>query len=270
MKAIDLLNDLIKTSGYYPENSVDKVIVGNPEKEIKKVLTTWICSMDAVKAAIAGGFDSIISHEPTFYFHMNELENLETLEDDSYKKAVGLEKKKLLNDYGIVVLRVHDSWDIRPYYGMADSWERILGFSNPVAFARDGFQRRYDIEPVTLDDLAKRVAAKTALLGEPLVQVIGDGGKIVSKICFGPGYASNTQMGKELDCDVNIICDDSSVFWMDIQYAMDLNYPLIRVNHGTSEEPGSKMITQYIREHYKDIYAEHFPHKPYFRMVGNT
>jgi len=39
--------------------------------------------MDAVKMAINGNFDAIITHEPTFYMHRDELENLNNLEDGS-------------------------------------------------------------------------------------------------------------------------------------------------------------------------------------------
>jgi putative NIF3 family GTP cyclohydrolase 1 type 2 len=268
MKAIDLMNSLRDSSNYKPQITVDTIIIGDAEKEIRTVLTTWICSMDAVQAAIDGGFDAIITHEPTFYFHRDEQENLASIEDASIMKQTGLRKKKLIEDSKLVVIRIHDSWDIRPYYGMADTWARILGFGEPVAFASDGFQRRYDIEPIKLDDLAKRVASSTASLGEPLVQVIGDGGKIVSKVCFGPGYASTVQMGREMGCDVNIMCDDGSLFWMDIQCAVDMGYPIIRVNHGTSEEPGAAMIAKYINERLTGVQAIHFAHKPYYRMVG--
>lgn len=268
MKAIDLLNSLRESSNYKPQNTVDTVIIGNPEKEITRILTTWICSMNAVRAAIDGGYDAIVTHEPTFYFHRNELENLKALEDGSVMKEIGLIKKKAIEEAGLVVIRIHDSWDIRPQYGMGDTWARTLGFGEPAAYASDGFQRRYDIAPIKLDDLARLIASKTAALSEPLVQVIGDGDKLVSKVCLGPGYASTVQMGREMGCDVNIMCDDGSLFWMDIQCAVDMEYPIIRINHGTSEEPGSAMIARFINEHFDGIHANHFTHKPYYRMVG--
>jgi putative NIF3 family GTP cyclohydrolase 1 type 2 len=268
MNAQELLNDLIKTSGYYPENTVDKIIIGNPAKQIKRVLTTWICSLRAIQAAIDGGYDAIITHEPTFYMHQNELECLDALEDGTFMKDASLMKKKLLENSGLVVIRVHDSWDTRPVWGIADCWAGALGLSNPVAASADGYQRRYDIAPTMLNTLAKRVANATAPLGEPLVQVIGDGSQMISKICLGPGYASTVQVGRELGCDVNIICDDGSIFWRDIQCAVDMGYPIIRVNHGTAEESGTAMIATYINEHYAEIRADHLRHKPYYQMIG--
>lgn len=267
MTAQELLDDLISTSGYRPANTVDRIIIGDPGKPIRRVLTTWICSLRAVRAAIDGGYDAIITHEPTFYFHRDELENMNVLDDGSVIKQAGLEKKKLIECNGLAVIRIHDSWDVRPGWGMADAWVRTLGFGEPVAAASDGFQRRYDIEPVTLETLARRVASKTAALGEPTVQAIGDLGMPVSKICIGPGYASTVQMAKEMGCDVNIMCDDGSLFWMDIQCAVDMGHPIIRVNHGTSEEPGAALIAQYVNEHYKGVHADHLPHKPYYSMV---
>lgn len=268
MIAKHLLSDLIKTSGFYPENTVDKIIIGDTGKDVKKVLVTWISSMSSIKAAISGGYDAVITHEPTFYMHSDELENLNALEDGSFMKDAGLMKKKLIDNSGLVVMRVHDSWDKRPVYGIADAWARALGLGDAVVYSADGYQRRHDIEPVTLDTLAKRVAACTAAFGEPLVQVIGDSEQIVSRVCLGPGYCSTVQTGRELGCDVNILCDDSTVFWKEIQCAADMGYPIIRVNHGSSEEPGMAVMAAYINEHYPDIHADKFMSKPYFRLVG--
>ncbi len=54
----------------------------------------------AVKAAIAGGCDAIITHEATFYFHRDELENIRALKAVSFMKETALLKKKLLDDIG--------------------------------------------------------------------------------------------------------------------------------------------------------------------------
>lgn len=271
MKVSQFFWRMVKDSKEYnPETSVDKIIIGNPEKDVKKALVTWICSQRAVEAAVSGGFDTIVTHEPTFWVHENEVAELEKLDDGSVMKQRGLNKKKLIEDNGITVVRIHDSWDLKPYYGMADSWSRFLGFQDkPVIITDNGFHRRHDIEPVPFKVLAQRIAEKTALVGEPMIQAIGDGDKIVSRICLAFGHTTDLQAATDMDCDVRIMADDGSLFWANIQCDVDADFPIIRVNHGTSEEPGVIMMTQYINENFPEIEAVHFPIRPYYRIVGN-
>jgi hypothetical protein len=59
-------------------------------------------------------------------------------------------------------------------------------------------------------------------------------------------------------------CDDGS----DIQMAQDLGHAVIRVNHGTSEEPGMVTLTNYINENIVGLNAQHLPHGCTFRLIG--
>ncbi|HZK71709.1 MAG TPA: Nif3-like dinuclear metal center hexameric protein, partial [Clostridia bacterium] len=183
-------------------------------------------------------------------------------------KEVGIKKKELIERHNLVIIRIHDTWDIRPEFGMSDAWASFLGFGKRTALHKKGFQSRYDIEPTTVYELAVKIASKTAKIGEPMVQIIGDQNKIVSKVCLGPGYASHVQVGKELGCDINIMADDGSLFWKDIQSAVDMDYPIIRVNHGTSEESGTIRMAEYLNKNFEGINAVHMPIKPFFKMVG--
>lgn len=45
---------------------------------------------------------------------------------------------------------------------------------------------------------------------------------------------------------------------------------MIRVNHGTSEEPGMVALARYIRETFGSLRVEHLPHGSTFRLVGTV
>jgi hypothetical protein len=62
--------------------------------------------------------------------------------------------------------------------------------------------------------------------------------------------------------------DDGSCYWSFIQGAEDIGHPVIRVNHGTSEEAGMVTMTQYINENIPGLRAEHLPHGCTFRLAG--
>ncbi|OGV71726.1 MAG: hypothetical protein A3K19_12285 [Lentisphaerae bacterium RIFOXYB12_FULL_65_16] len=61
---------------------------------------------------------------------------------------------------------------------------------------------------------------------------------------------------------------DGSCYWAGIQRAEDAGHPVIRVNHGTSEEPGMVALTEYINANLPGLHAEHLPHGSTFRLVG--
>ncbi len=265
MKAKEIREHFVSQAPWVDlEKTVDRVIIGDPDKEVRRVLVTWISSFEAVRRAVAGGFDMLMTHEPTFYVHANELPQADA-------SPVGCQKRRSLEQSGLVVLRNHDVWDRMPRIGVPWAWARFLGITSaPVATGYDGYQHRYDIAPVSLEVFARGMAEKTAAIGEPAVQVIGEPAKVVSKIGVGTGCACRIEVFQQMGCDVAIVCDDGTTYWRDLQRAADEGFPVIRVNHGTSEEPAMRTLTQYINDSLPDVTAEHLPHGSCFTLVGTS
>ena len=263
MKASEIREHFVSQADWVdPQKTVDRIIVGDPDKEIRRVLVTWISSFQAVRTAVQRGVDMLVTHEPTFWVHAGELE---TMADGDIEKV----KKQFIEQSGLVILRIHDVWDRMPQVGIPWAWARFLGLgTEPVAVGAHGYQHRYDIPPVTLDELAARVAAKTATIGEPFVQVVGDGTCQVSRVGIGTGCGCNIRGYQDMGCDVSVVCDDGSCYWSNIQRAADGDHPIIRVNHGTSEEPGMVTLTTYINQHLPGIEAQHLAHGSSFHLVG--
>ena len=115
---------------------------------------------------------------------------------------------------------------------------------------------------------AERIAGRCAATGEPLVQVVGDPDKMVSRIGSGTGCGSDIATYLQMGCDCSIVSDDGSCYWAGIQGAEDIGHPVIRVNHGTSEEAGMVTLTRYINENLPGLSAEHLPHGCTFRLAG--
>jgi putative NIF3 family GTP cyclohydrolase 1 type 2 len=263
MKAIDVRNHFVSQAPWVdPDKTVDKVIVGDPDKEIRRILVTWISSFEAVRKAVAGGFDMLMTHEPTFWVHANELSQPDP-------SPIGCQKRRFIEEAGLVVLRNHDVWDRFPQIGIPWAWAKFLGVTTqPVAIGHQGYQHRYDIAPVSLEALSRDMARRTATIGEPAVQVVGDLSRTVSKIGIGTGCACRIDVFQEMGCDVAVVCDDGSCYWKDIQRAADQDYSVIRVNHGTSEEPGMRTLTDYINRNLPGVTAKHLPHGSTFRLLG--
>jgi len=256
------------THSVKPDDSVDRIIIGDPEKDVSRVGVTWMSTFAKVREAVARGCELLITHEPTFWIHANELATLEGWPHDSIKRQAADRKCRFIEENGLVILRIHDAWDAMPDIGIPWAWARHLGLhGKPVATTEHAFQQRYDIAPLTLDEFACRVASKTAALGEPAVQVVGPPDKVVSKVGIGTGCYCDLEKFQQMGCDVSIICDDSNWYWQWVQLAADNDHSIIRVNHGTSEEPGMITLTKYINDTLP-VMAEHIPHGSTFRLVG--
>jgi putative NIF3 family GTP cyclohydrolase 1 type 2 len=271
MKTIDILN-FFKSQAFWidPVHSVDKIIVGDPDKDVKRVLVSWLSSFNAIERAAGGGFDMLITHEPTFWVHADELDTIEKW-DEGLKRETAFKKKALIENSGLVVVRNHDVWDLMPKVGIPWAWAAFLGFgSKPAAMNQRTCHHRYDIEPITVDGLAAQIAEKTAVIGEPAIQVFGNGKAVVSKVGVGTGCGCEIEVFRSLGCDISIVCDDGSIYWRDIQWAEETNHPVIRVNHATSEEPGMITLAKYINDNIPGVYAEHLPYRTMMKVVTGT
>jgi len=242
-----------------PERTVDRVIVGDEEEDVSRCLVTWMPSYSALRRAAEGGYRLLICHEPVFWHHWD---------NEPAKRRAGVEKLRFIEAKGLTILRIHDSWDRWPGVGIPWAWARFLGLGEgPAKMGASGYQHRYDIEPRPFQNLARGFARRCAKLGEPRVQVVGDGRKTVSRIGVGTGCACDLDVFVGMGCDCSVVCDDGSSYWAGIQMAEDLGHPVIRVNHGTSEEPGMVTLARYINEEV-GLEAEHLPHGCTFRLVG--
>jgi putative NIF3 family GTP cyclohydrolase 1 type 2 len=241
--------------------TVDRIIDGDPDADVDRCLVTWMPSFKALRFMVDRDFRLLICHEPTFWNHLDDRAG-----KDNQKSE---EKLAYIQDHGIVIVRNHDCWDRWPNVGIPWAWAAFLGLGNrPNKVSPDGYQHRYDIDPVPLETFARHVAERCTGIGEPLVQVTGDSSQMVSRIGIGTGCGCDISTYQQMDCDCSIVCDDGSCYWAEIQRAEDCEHPVIRVNHGTSEEPGMVTLTDYINAHFDGLRAEHLPHGSTFRLIG--
>lgn len=257
----DILEHFLSRADWVDRNhTVDHIIVGDPDTRVDRCLVTWMPSFDALRATVRQGVKLLICHEPTFWNHGDD-------RPENSKRST--EKLQFIRDHGLVVLRNHDCWDRWPGIGIPWAWAQFLNLKGkPAAFGHSGYQHRYDIAPVKMDDFARHVAERCSTIGEPAVQVTGDGSRLISRIGIGTGCGCGIETYMEMGCDCSVVCDDGSCYWADIQLAKDLDHTVIRVNHGTSEEPGMVTMTRYINENIKGLTAEHLPHGCLFRLAG--
>ncbi|MCL2378621.1 MAG: Nif3-like dinuclear metal center hexameric protein [Defluviitaleaceae bacterium] len=260
MKAKDLLNYFLdKATWVNRDNTVDEIIIGDPEKNIKKLLVVWQPSITSIKHAIKFEYDAIMTHEPTFYCHGNELRHIDSLCDNSATKKMAMEKKRLIEDSGLVIIRNHDIWDRFPDYGIPSAWAKHLGLSDyPKTTANDGMQCMFEVPPVSVYEFAKKLA-NNGNINPREIQIFGEKDRLMSKVGIGTGCICEIDYYAKMNCDLFIMCDDGASFWSEISLANDMDIPVIRVFHATSEEMGMDFMAKYMNEHFSHIQTDYFP-----------
>lgn len=251
MKASDVLAHFrqIGTWVNWENKCNDKFLYGNPEQKIHKIAVAWIPTNEAIRQAGESGCDLFITHELTFY---DGTEGVPTVDVEIAKK------KALFDRFGMTVLRCHDTWDRMPKYGIPDAWAEFLGFATedrPV----DSFYKICLVGEMTVETLARRVLEKVRPLGQDSVQIFGDKSKTVTRMSVGTGAITRLSEMHALNADVALATDDGMTYWTrGGNWAADVGFPVLVVNHATSEKPGMQAMTKYLPAIFPDIPVEYF------------
>src|SRR4029077_6963268 len=88
----------------WQQETVDTFKAGNPGTEVKGVAVTMMATLDVPQRAAAAGQNLIITHEPTFYNHLDKPDDLEQKENDPVLAA----KRAFIAEHGLVIWRFHD------------------------------------------------------------------------------------------------------------------------------------------------------------------
>ena len=291
MKVGDILEHFLSRADWVDRSStVDRVIIGDAEMDADRCVVTWMPSLGALREAVRRKVRLVVCHEPTFYNHRDDRPETHPPEEQIVQGSPNargprrevlrrgplprvwgpLQKQQFIQRHGLTIVRLHDTWDRWPKVGIPWAWAKFLGFGEaPAVVGGGGYQHRYDIAATTVRELSRRIARRCAAVGEPMVQVTGDDSQRVRRIGIGTGCGCDLNEYRRMGCEASIVCDDGSCYWAGIQMAQDAGHAVIRVNHGTSEEPGMVTLTQYINDNLP-LKAAHLPHGSTFHLVGSS
>lgn len=244
-------------------DTVDRIIIGNPDTLIKKIGTCWLSDWATCRKAVDSGVNVLITHEPTFYTHRDLDEVPGFLQRSSdYTKGQYLfqieKKKKWINDNGLVIIRNHDTLDALQDKGIPFAFGQFLGFRNSDIIASRTYYNVYKFKKQTASSFAKDLAGKLKELGQPGLAFYGDPEREVASVGIGTGWICDPMDYADLKPDVYIAINDVIRTHVQTVYANDTGHPLIVIDHGTSEEMGMRSLNQIIREKYPDIETIHF------------
>ncbi|SJZ48290.1 Putative GTP cyclohydrolase 1 type 2, NIF3 family [Pilibacter termitis] len=253
MNVRDIMEKLSqKVSWVNPLETKDRLLFGKETQEVKRVIVTWVASVDIIKEAIEKKVDLIITHENPFYLASTSTHQVvERLQNEKYQ---------LLEKGNIAVYRCHDLWDLYPEIGVRD----VFASQIPVVFApakETSFYRYGAAEGKTMREIATFLEKELLPYGQTGVVMIGDENKPIKTLGIGTGAITSIIQMIADGADAFVVTDDGVNNWIDIQLAQDLHFPVLMVNHYASEAKGIEQLASYLQEKLREIEVSYVPQK---------
>lgn len=270
MKVIEVIDKIRDFHGRLENSRFDKVIYGDTEKECTGVVTTCCGTVDVIRKTHELGANLLVVHEDIFFNSMDQDELVEGVE-------LVEEKKKLLDETGIVIWRDHDhmhgngAWgkpnfskDGKPdfskgpkpmgkiprektdyiYYGIMKElgWEEYLvdDIKKPLL---------YEIPETDVPTLCKFLIEKLNLNG---VRIVGKADAKVRRvfICEHVSDHRDEELYKRMDeLNADVFIPLEIVDWTLSEYVRDAVYmgqnkAILEMGHFNFEEPGMKYMAE--------------------------
>jgi putative NIF3 family GTP cyclohydrolase 1 type 2 len=235
-----------------PANTVDTIKVGDPSTPVTGIATTFLDTMDVLREADRRGLNLVISHEPTFYNHLDDPAFF--ADDPVYR-----EKLAFIQQNHMVVFRFHDQMHEVSPDPVAMGLVRALGWQS---YMDSGSPWQLTIPRTTLLALSRDVARK---LNAPTLRVVGNPSLPITHVALLPGAAGSQKQILALRSDeVDVLLAGEVPEWETVEYVRDASAQgrhkaLILLGHAVSEEAGMKQCAEDLRALFPKVKVQFVP-----------
>ncbi|HTU43560.1 MAG TPA: Nif3-like dinuclear metal center hexameric protein [Bryobacteraceae bacterium] len=228
--------------------TVDTFKAGDPDTPVTGIATAMMATFEVIKAAAAENANFIITHEPTFYSHLDATRSFEAANDPVWR-----EKEKFIAEHHLVIWRFHDHWHMmKPdgiLRGMADAlqWEGNESVTDPNLFV---------LPPTKVRDLARTIQQR---IGIGTLRVVGNPDLEVTNIALQPGAAGTERhLAMLRRDDVQALVIGEVPEWETIEYVSDAAAQgrpkaLILMGHIESEQAGMAYCAAWLKTFIHDV-----------------
>jgi putative NIF3 family GTP cyclohydrolase 1 type 2 len=244
------------------EQTVDRIIAGNPDTPVKGIATTMMATLDVVQRAAAAGRNLVITHEPTFYSHPDTVDQIAN--DATYQFKLDFMRRN-----NMVSFHFHDHWHGHKPDGIAAGMARELGWEKNVDPQNP---RLFTFAPVPLVRFARDMESRLKIR---TMRVVGDPQMPVTRAVASWGYVSQfpgIPLLARPDIDVLIVGETRE--WEVVEYAQDMitsgkKKALILLGHVVSEQAGMKYCAEWLKTFVSEVPIEFIPAAEPFWTPGS-
>lgn len=244
----DIINTL-KTPAITREHTVDQLLYGNLDTEVKKIGVTFLVTAKVIEEAKKLGINLLITHEGIYYTHFEKREMLQA-------DPVYLAKHKLIEESGIAIFRNHDHVHNQGSDGITNALVTAFGWQdfeveNSLTYSI------LSINEMTVEDIIAHVKKQ---LGINLVRYVGDLDMTCKRIGVLVGFRGGAESVIPLvsSKDLDLVIYGEGPEWETPEYFRDakqlgMNKALIVLGHAESEIPGMEYMANKLQEKYPNI-----------------
>ncbi len=240
--------------------TVDVFKAGDPQSNLKGIAVCMFADVPTLQKAVELGCNFIITHEPVFYNHLDETENL-------LDNAVFNEKMDYIQKHKLVVFRYHDHIHATKPDGI---YQGMIDQLNLESYALDGSLIHYKLPQQSVAEYGESL--KKAL-GLETIRVIGNPEMKFTKMALmvgAPGGQRHISMLNRDDVEVLVAGEASE--WETYLYANDAvnlgkNKAVIFLGHIKSEEAGMKYCTKWLKSFVSGVPITFIENKVNFKTL---
>ena len=239
----------------WQEQTVDTFKAGDPQTRVTGIAVTMMATFDVLQRAAANRQNLIVTHEPTFYDHLDDPKQLPQGEQDAVLAA----KRAFIAEHHLVVWRFHDHWHRRQPDGIEAGNVRALGWEK---YQDPANQYLFTIPETTVEKLAEELRMK---LHAAVPRVAGDRNMKVTRVAFSPGSAGSRRETGALEIpDLQVLIAGETHEWETVEYVTDAYTEgrakaLILLGHVPSEQAGMEECARWLRTFVTGVPVEFVP-----------
>jgi putative NIF3 family GTP cyclohydrolase 1 type 2 len=227
----------------WSSETVDTFKAGNPDAPVTGIAVTMMATLEVLKRAAAAGNNLVITHEPTFFTHLDKPDELAEGEKD----PVLAEKRAFIEKHGLIIWRFHDHWHARKPDGIQAGMVRALGWDK---FQDPENQYLFTVPQTTLEALAAEIKSHLRI---HLMRVVGDPRMPVTRVAMSPGAAGFANETKALEMSgVQVLVMGETREWETVEYVADAvsegkQKALVILGHIPSEQAGMEECARWLK-----------------------
>jgi putative NIF3 family GTP cyclohydrolase 1 type 2 len=239
----------------WQEQTVDTFKAGDPQTRVTGIAVTMMATFDVLQRAAANRQNLIVTHEPTFYDHLDDPKQLPQGEQDAVLAA----KRAFIEEHHLVVWRFHDHWHRRQPDGIEAGNVRALGWEK---YQDPANQYLFRIPETTVEKLAEELRMK---LHAAVPRIAGDRNMKVTRVAFSPGSAGSRRETGALEMpDLQVLIAGETHEWETVEYVTDAYTEgrakaLILLGHVPSEQAGMEECARWLRTFLTGVPVEFVP-----------
>ena len=237
------------------QQTVDTFKAGNPDTEVKGIAVTMMATLDVLQRAAAAGQNLVITHEPTFFNHLDKPDDLEQKENDPVLAA----KRAFIEEHGLVIWRFHDHWHRMKQDGIETGMARTLGWEK---FQDSTNEYLFAVPETDLEHLATDLKNRLKIR---IMRVVGDPKLKVKKVAVVPGASGFAKETRALEIsDVQVLVTGEPREWETVEYVADAvtegkPKALIILGHIPSEQAGMEECVRWLKTFVNEVPIEFIP-----------